>query len=385
MELEQIIRNLIETQKEGNYWDFKQQYPENNAALIKDIICLANSVRHTGDRYLIFGVSDRFEVKGIEQDKGCKKQSDIIDTLRNAGFEGGNYPDIELKEVTIENQKLDVLIIKDVPQKPYYLEKDYSKTNGATHKINAGTIYARVQDTNTPMDKVASSKDIEKMWRQRFGLDSPPFERVQKYLLDFKNWEEIDGYYFYYKQFPEFTVSYEPDSDGLYRENSDHWVRAEPDPKGYHLTVVVKFYQTELAKVRCAFYDGFSEKTPNPKSHILTYEGYRRFYYLCGDTFEFIVLQFIKKQNKQELLQNGLSCRALPVKMPVLIFASTQEKNAFVKHIEDVPPPILPEHKWKPRMRDTCVSDNSIVIITYTQALMDYYDKWKLSLTEINS
>ena len=56
-ELEQEIQELIELHAEGDYWDFKQQWHSNNADLLHDIICMANSLANR-DCYIIIGVED---------------------------------------------------------------------------------------------------------------------------------------------------------------------------------------------------------------------------------------------------------------------------------------------------------------------------------------
>ena len=46
--LKEEILQLINSQREGDYWDFKVEPHENNASLLHDIICLANSL-HIGE------------------------------------------------------------------------------------------------------------------------------------------------------------------------------------------------------------------------------------------------------------------------------------------------------------------------------------------------
>ena len=53
-----IISRLINRKAEGTYWDFKREHHSNNGELIHDVLCLANT-KHTGDRFLIFGVDDK--------------------------------------------------------------------------------------------------------------------------------------------------------------------------------------------------------------------------------------------------------------------------------------------------------------------------------------
>ena len=105
----------------GDHWDFKREPHVKTGDLIKDIICLANSLRHTGDRYIIYGVDDTGSVVGL-QSATHRTQADIVRTLSNAGFAGDVYPDIYLQQIELQGQRLEVLVIKDRPEKPYYLQ-----------------------------------------------------------------------------------------------------------------------------------------------------------------------------------------------------------------------------------------------------------------------
>ena len=140
-----IVSELVATKKEGDHWDFKECEHACAGDLIKDVMCLANSPRHTGDRYLIYGVDDTGVVKGVQR-APARKQADIVNTLSQAGFAGGVYPDIYCHEVNLEGYRVDVLVIKDRPEKPYYLQKSYNK-HGV--RLSAGTVYARVRGSNS--------------------------------------------------------------------------------------------------------------------------------------------------------------------------------------------------------------------------------------------
>ena len=116
-DLSEIIGALVATGKEGDHWDFKLKPQAKSGDLIKDIMCLANSPRHDGDRYIIYGVNDAGTVVGL--DSGNRRtQADIVNTLSGARFAGGVYPDIELQEIKLQGQLVEVLVIKDRPEKP---------------------------------------------------------------------------------------------------------------------------------------------------------------------------------------------------------------------------------------------------------------------------
>lgn len=62
--MENLIRKLISYKKEGIWWDFKQEFHEDMASLVHDIICMANVVCKE-DRYIVFGVSDSLKIVGL--------------------------------------------------------------------------------------------------------------------------------------------------------------------------------------------------------------------------------------------------------------------------------------------------------------------------------
>lgn len=56
-DLTELVESLICTGREDDWWDFKECYHEDRAALLHDIICLANN-RADRDTYLILGVRE---------------------------------------------------------------------------------------------------------------------------------------------------------------------------------------------------------------------------------------------------------------------------------------------------------------------------------------
>ena len=107
----QMVDFFIEQGKEGACWDFKQEWHDNIADLIKDIICFANTV-HDENCYLIFGISDSLQIVGMTKPR--IKQADIIDTLSNLSFAGDVVPKIEVETIKLNGIDIDVLIIFDV-------------------------------------------------------------------------------------------------------------------------------------------------------------------------------------------------------------------------------------------------------------------------------
>lgn len=363
------ITDLISLRKEGDYWDFKLKHHDNPVDLVKDIICLANTVRHKGKRYLIFGICpDTYEVIGVEATQGRRTQADIISTLRNARFSSGQFPDITLETIKSQDKEIDVLIISDEPQKPYYLESDYT-VRGNT--VRAGAVYARTQDTNTPVDKVAPAIDVERMWRERFGLDNKPFDRLKVYLLDFDGWENIEENEWYYKEFPEFTIA--PTADDTWEvEGGENWVRAAINPRAYVRPMVAKFHQTVLAKVICIYFDEMRCMIPKPTITGMEYRENRWFYSFCADNFDFLFLQFLLRKEKDDLIKNGILSGRIG-NMPILIFASENEKDDFETHLESHPIAVESRHVFTGHNSDPRVTDHDRAIISYSKAAIEYF------------
>ena len=121
--LARIIQDLIGRRSEGVYWDFKLRHQARKGELIHDVLCFANA-EHDGPRFLVFGVRDGdFSVCPIDASEGRRTQAEIADLFRgNADkFFQSRFPMFQLREIEIDGEPIDVLVIEDEPKKPYYL------------------------------------------------------------------------------------------------------------------------------------------------------------------------------------------------------------------------------------------------------------------------
>lgn len=210
--IDEIIK-LIDTATEGEYWDFKRQWygEEGKADLLHDIICMSNNLVDR-DSYIIIGVEDDGKVCGIDKDPNRMSQQNIIDFLRSKKFAGNIRPTVYvIKSLPIREKIIDVIVIKDTTNTPYFLTEPYRKVG-----VN---IYTRIGDTNTPKNKMADYDKILRLWRKFEGIDKSPLERFNIYLKNLKDWlpSAADGIHsdskgactWYYRQYPEFTISYD--------------------------------------------------------------------------------------------------------------------------------------------------------------------------------
>lgn len=218
-EFECKIAELIERHTEGEYWDFKQQWHLKNADLLHDIICMANSPANR-DCYIIIGIEDRtFKILGVNAENR-KNQQNVIDLLRQKPkWAGGNIPEVYVKTIQLEDKELDIIIIKQSNNTPFYLLEDYTKEGTSIFK---GAIYTRKGDTNTPKTSTADLYDTEILWKRRFGLLYNPSQRAKFYLADLDNWALVDGetdkfgvnrFFFFYKPDPDFTIYFLSESE----------------------------------------------------------------------------------------------------------------------------------------------------------------------------
>ena len=165
------VKRLIETKTEGDYWDFKAKSHENNADLLHDVICLANSL-HNGNKYLILGVDDEYNVCGINP-VGRKSQQNYIDFIRSISFAGEYRPSLRVVSYEDGISLVDIIVIADTKNVPLYIVKEYKHqlSNSKPKTVKPYHIYTRIGDTNTPIVESADLPIIEKLWQKRFGLD----------------------------------------------------------------------------------------------------------------------------------------------------------------------------------------------------------------------
>lgn len=223
-DLKNEILELIECHAEGEYWDFKQQWHSNNADLLHDIICMANSLANR-DCYIIIGVEDKtYNILGVN-DKNRKNQQNVIDLLRQKPSWAGEYiPEVYVKTISIEDKEIDIVVVKQSDNTPFYLLEDYMKEGKPIYK---GAIYTRKGDTNTPKTKTANLYETELLWKRRFGLLYNPSQRAKFYLKDLDNWESVEGEtdksgredsFVFYRPDPDYTVYFiheDETDDGL--------------------------------------------------------------------------------------------------------------------------------------------------------------------------
>lgn len=195
-EMKGLLYTFLDHRKETDFFDMKLKWHDKMEDLIKDTICFSNTV-HDRDSYIFFGISDEFEIIGLNDTKRTK-QADIVDTMSKLNFSGSERPSFELHEIIIDDREIDVLVIFNNDKTPIFLDKPYGK-------MKAGCIYTRERDRNTPDNGNATFTQIEALWKKRFHLIKPKKEYFFEILNNRNDWNEIYPEYFNVFQ-PEYRL-----------------------------------------------------------------------------------------------------------------------------------------------------------------------------------
>lgn len=321
------IIGLIDSGTEGEYWDFKEFYHDNKANLLHDIICMANN-RADRDSYIIFGVRDSdFSIVGVENDLGRRNQQQMIDQLKNKKFAGGIRPTIYLKTLVIQEHEIDVLIIKNSTDTPFYIE---DKVQDRGRVVNPYHIYTRVGDTNTDITKSADIDKIEYLWKKRFLLNKPPLEQILKKLDNKEEWiNEEDVYYNKYN--PEYTITLIYDDE--YVKSYEYYSYAMYNESTMYGTFELKSYGTKLYSNQYAVLDSGRYVTSVPKWESISFDYYNRdnIYYLkyfIKDEIDYKIHKFLFEESKHEAIY--AHDRFMEV---VLVFEDALEKKEFINYV----------------------------------------------------
>lgn len=315
--LEEEIKSLIKLGYEGEYWDYKEKWHKDNGKLVHDVLCFANT-SHDKDCFIIVGVSDSGEIKGLEKDE-MKKQADLIDLFSSLKF-AGETPKLNLFSFIVDGKYIDVLVIKNSLAVPYFLNSRYKG-------INQGLIYSREGDRNTPIVENSSLEIIESLWKKRFSIDKTGIERFNILLDSPSEWEETDtGFYNLFN--PEYTLEYGELRDGkpaFYSYTMDNESTVYQD-------INLKFNGTVLKTFDTAILDGGRYTAVPPERDVINFNYKERYFfrYYTKDSLVYKLNKFLYDENNDE--ERIAKSNLFEV---VLLFESREEKDAFVVYIKE--------------------------------------------------
>lgn len=318
--LKDKVLNFLKIGKEGPSWDFKQEWHKNSGDLLKDIICFSNTTNED-DCYLIFGVTDKLEVVGMQETR--RKQADIINLIEEHKFAGGIRPNIEVDTIIINNKEIDVLTIYNSDNTPFYLTKSFGP-------VFANCIYLRKGDRNTPDKSNAEFTDIENLWKKRFHLLNSKLDFIVN-ALNPVDWEYSDGKYFYTKE-PQYSIEFV--DNGIFT-NPDFYSFNMINSSTYFGTLYIRYQNTTLRNYQTAVLDGGRLEIITPQIyHFYRNEfglspKYSYSYYVEND-YSFKVLNFLL-----DITNSTESIFAFKkLKEVILFFKTIEEKKKFDKYLE---------------------------------------------------
>ncbi|WP_341485464.1 ATP-binding protein [Listeria seeligeri] len=324
-ELRDKVLSFIDTKREDDYWDFKQCHQHNKANLLHDIICMANN-RSMQDGYIIFGVEDNtFNIVGVETDNNRRSQQNIIDFLKEKSFSMNIRPKIQLITLDIADHQLDILIVHNTLDTPFYLTKDYTHLG---RNVKANYIYTRVADTNTDITKSADPNHVEFLWKKRFGIHLSPFDKVRHNLKKKKDWIHTEDTC-YHNSNPEYTIL-RSSNDGNSAEFYAYTMRNKRVSYG---NVKVNYFGTTLYSQQTVTLDGGRYTTIEPTWGFINHDKYHQkvdsFKYIIKDDIAYDLHMFLFDETSPEA--NSAHRRFMQV---VLLFEDAKEKDNFINYVK---------------------------------------------------
>lgn len=325
--------NKLLTTAEDEYHDFKAQWYSKNdrAELIKDIFSFVNTPHHK-DCYLIIGVDDNHKVVGVEDDVNRLNTQKITDFLHSLPIANAHTPKVKVIPIAIENHTVDVIVIKDTLDVPVYLDED-KRPKHAKRPIHAGQIFARENDTNTPINESASDYLVQRLWKKRFGLDLTIQQQYISKLKDVNNWEyfETDKIGFLYNVDPDYCMFLEEDDENRYRVESYALgqFRARMDWQ----KLVLKYRNRTISEFLVVFLDGarFMTLTPNLGSINPLSDNLLTFQYFIADTLEYTVERLFLSMKQGPTAPDGL--QKFNLFQRVVVFENKNQKDQVLDEL----------------------------------------------------
>jgi len=340
--VENLIKSLIDQKKEDSWWDFKREHHKNPIDLLHDILCLSNTV-YDGNRYLVIGVSNKYELVDVNDGELRRTQANILDFLKTKKFSGDNIPNVSLDTVVIEGKEIDLITIKNELKKPYYLVFDEKKDKKL---LRSGVVYSRVGDTNTPIDKCANPNDVELMWRERFHLDLKSTEKFKLILLDYENWQYDGIDSAFYNLDPDYSILIGSREE----QGGNFWWQNIFFEEPYSYYYCLKYKNTSIHKIKVIRFRSENLCIPYPSVEFITYpeakDGldvnfYCDLFYYRKDSIEYSLFYHMRSIEVSTVNHNTYKT---PIKtqikpaiiyLPFVILDDESEFEKLCKHVKE--------------------------------------------------
>ncbi len=325
--------DILLTSPEDEYHDFKAQWysQSDKAELIKDIFSFVNTSHHE-DCYLIIGVNDNHNVTGVEDDENRLNTQKLTDFLHSLPIANSHTPKVSVKPIRIENHTIDIIIINDTLDVPVYLGKN-KQPKRAKRPIHAGQIFARENDTNTPISDSASDYLVERLWKKRFGLDLPIQQRYKAKLQDMNNWEyfETDKIGFLYNVNPDYCMFLEDDDENRYKVES--YALGQYRSRMYWQKLVLKYKNRTIDEFLVVSLDGarFMTLVPTLGSIAFFNDNPLTFQYFIADSLKFSVEKLLLSMKNSPTAPDGY--QKMNLFQRIVIFNNDQQMTQVLKEL----------------------------------------------------
>ncbi|MDO5732847.1 MAG: ATP-binding protein, partial [Eubacteriales bacterium] len=330
------IIDLLLQLHEGPYWDFKRSwydFRDNKVKakedLLHDIICMANNLENH-DAYIIIGVDEErdHQLCDVKMDVNRRDTQKLIDFLKDKKFAGDIRPTVKVESLDIENGCIDVIVIKNDQNTPYYLTENF---NG----VIANHIYTRIQDTNTPKDKSADLDKVDYLWRKRFGLLGTPLEKLRMFLGQPNEWVDnpYDEEVKYFRLHPEYSLTYNKKTFG--RRKNPYYAYAFCNTTVFYRDIRLFYHQTLMDNVLGHYLDETRYFTPSPQTEFVFSENPRKtfsFGYMDKNSFTYALHDFFNKYQEYNNVDVPYYKRMLYKN--ILLFDDASQRSQFIDFVE---------------------------------------------------
>ena len=280
---------------------------------------MANNIEGR-DAYLIYGADDNGIVKGIETTTEPRYTTKMVtEFLRTKHFAGQYVPKVSVQVLKIDGHELDVLIVHNTRNTPYYLTDKFNPSHDNKKMLLPGAVYTRINDINTPRIQTASFEHTEYLWRRRFGIDMTPSEKLLRLLDNPEDWSEtrwdVDRHsYNIYN--PEYQINV-LDSQDAYETISYFY----DDERMLYAPLKLNYLTTTLYETELWYMDMGRCLIPKPE-HKYDMEHGLYYYYIEKDSLNGKLLPLFAYGKSQCCDRSGRE-------VPIMIFENKEMRTEF--------------------------------------------------------
>ena len=279
--------------------------------------------------YIIIGIDEEndYAICDIKADPNRKNTQKIVDFLKDKKFAGGVRPLVLVECCEIDGKVLDVIVIKNSFNTPFYLTESYQD-------VYKNNIYTRVMDTNTPKPNSADVNNIEYLWKKRLRLLETPLEKFHYFLRSPSDWSDSPFEYTetkFYKYAPEYKIVSTVDER---RGGYEYYLFSQIDPRPHWYDTSLFYHQTAIEAFSQIAMDGGRWSAIAPERSVIYKDGKsfseRKSYYgyYIKDSLRYTLHNFLGGEKKEPYEYR----KYMEV---ILLFLSIDEKNRFESYVID--------------------------------------------------